>query len=48
MSELEYLKGIYELLQSLTPFIQLLTGCIQFVIVLFVVIVLYKLFNLFF
>lgn len=48
MTELEYLAGIYELLQNLTPFINLLTGIIQFSIVVFIVIVLYKLFNLFF
>lgn len=48
MTELEYLASIYELLQNLTPFINLLTGIIQFVIVVFIVIVLYKLFNLFF
>lgn len=48
MTELEYLAGIYELLQNLAPFINLLTGIIQFSIVVFIVIVLYKLFNLFF
>ncbi len=48
MTELEYLACIYELLQNLVPFFNLLTGIIQFGIVVFIVIVLYKLFNLFF
>lgn len=48
MTEIEYLKAIYELLQGLAPFINLITGLMQFVIVVFVLVVLYKLFNLFF
>lgn len=47
-TEIEYLKAIYELLQSLTPFINLATGILQFAMVIFIVVVLYKLFNLFF
>lgn len=48
MTELDYLQAIYELLQKLTPFINLATGILQFCIVIFIVVVLYKLFNLFF
>lgn len=48
MTELDYLKGIYELLQEFTSPINLLTGCLQFAIVVFAVVILYKLFNLFF
>lgn len=48
MTELEYLSAIYELLQKLTPFMNFITGSLQFIIVVFIVIVLYKLFNLFF
>ena len=48
MTELDYLKGIYEFLQGLTPYINLFTGLIQFFIVVFAVYILYKLLNLFF
>lgn len=48
MSELDYLCAIYELLQKLSPFVNLITGVIQFIIVVFAIIVIYKLFNLFF
>lgn len=48
MSELDYLKSIYELLQQLFPFVKLCTGVIQFLIVIFVIVILYKLFKLFF
>lgn len=48
MTELEYLQAIYELLQKLTPLCNLITGILQFSIVVFIVVVLYKLFNLFF
>jgi len=48
MTELEYLQCIYELLQKTTPFIHFITGFLQAVIVVFVLVVLYKLFNLFF
>ena len=48
VTELDYLKAIYELLNNLTPFFNLLTGFIQFLIVVFILVVLYKLFNLFF
>ena len=47
-TELEYLQAIYELLQKLSPFINLATGVLQFAMVIFIVVVLYKLFNLFF
>lgn len=48
MTEIDYLKSIYELLQEFTPLINLLIGFIQFSIVVFAVYILYKLFNLFF
>lgn len=48
MTELDYLESIYELLHELTPFYNLVTGCLQFAIVVFAVYILYKLFNLFF
>lgn len=48
MTELDYLSSIYELLQKLTPLANLITGCIQVCIVVAVIFVLYKLFNLFF
>lgn len=48
MTELDYLKGIYELLQKLTPLAHLCEGILQFLIAVFVCVVLYKLFNLFF
>lgn len=47
MSEF-YLQSIYELLQQAVPLIHLVTGLLQFFIVVFVVVILYKLFNLFF
>ena len=48
MTEIDYLKSIYELLQDFTPLFNLLTGCLQFAIIIFAVYILYKLFNLFF
>lgn len=48
MTEIDYLQGIYELLQKLTPFFNLVTGCLQFTLIVFAVYILYKLFNLFF
>lgn len=48
VTELDYLKAIYVLLNNLIPFINLLTGIIQFSIIVFIIVVLYKLFNLFF
>lgn len=48
MSEIDYLKSIYELLQEFTPLINLFVGCMQFSLVVFAVYILYKLFNLFF
>lgn len=48
MTEIEYLEGIYNLLLQLTPLANLLIGILQCCIVGGVVIVLYKLFNLFF
>ena len=48
MTELDYLKCIYELLQELIPLANMITGVIQFAIISFVVFVLYKLFKLFF
>ena len=48
MTELDYLQGIYELLSNLMPLAQLVTGLLQCCIVGVVVVVLYKLFNLFF
>lgn len=48
MTELDYLKSIYELLQKLTPLANMITGLLQFFIIVFVVYILYKLFNLFF
>lgn len=48
VTELDYLKAIYELLNNLTPLANLLTGFIQAFIVVFILVVLYKLFNLFF
>lgn len=48
MTELDYLQSIYELLQKLVPLAHLVSGLIQFILVVFVCVVLYKLFNLFF
>jgi len=48
MLEIYYLESIYELLQQMVPMMNLFTGILQFLIVTFAVIVLYKLFNLFF
>lgn len=48
MTELEYLQSIYELLNKLIPLANLVTGVIQFLIVVFIIVILYKLFNLFF
>lgn len=48
MTELDYLKDIYELLNNLIPLCNLITGILQFLIVVFIIVVLYKLFNLFF
>jgi len=48
MTELDYLQSIYELLNKLIPLANLVTGVIQFLIVVFIIVILYKLFNLFF
>lgn len=48
VTELDYLKAIYELLNIFIPLANLITGFIQFFIVMFILVVLYKLFNLFF
>lgn len=48
MSEIELLTQIYELLLNILPFINFITGCVQFIIVVFIAIVLYKLFKIFF
>lgn len=48
MTELDYLQSIYELLNKLIPLANLLTGVLQFLIVVFIIVILYKLFNLFF
>jgi len=48
MTEIELLQSIYDLLLSLVPLANLLTGIIQFGIVVFAIVILYKLFNLFF
>lgn len=48
MTELDYLQAIYELLNKLVPLSNLITGVLQFLIVIFIIVVLYKLFNLFF
>lgn len=48
MTELEYLACIYDLLQKLIPLANLLTGVIQFAIAIFAIVIIYKLFNLFF
>lgn len=48
ITELDYLIGIYELLEKLIPLANLLTGFLQFIIIVFSVYILYKLFNLFF
>lgn len=48
MTELDYLQSIYELLNKLIPLANLITGVLQFLIVIFIIVVLYKLFNLFF
>lgn len=48
MTELDYLQSIYELLNKLIPLANLITGVIQFLIVVFIIVILYKLFNLFF
>lgn len=48
MTEIDYLKGIYELLQGLNPLANMFTGLLQFFTIVFVVYILYKLFNLFF
>ena len=48
VTELDYLKAIYELLYNLTPLFNLVTGILQSIIVIFIIVVLYKLFNMFF
>ena len=48
LTELDYLQAIYELLNNLTPLANLITGFVQALIVVFILVVLYKLFNLFF
>lgn len=48
VTELDYLKAIYELLYNFIPLCNLITGILQFLIVVFIIVVLYKLFNLFF
>lgn len=48
MTELEVLNSIYSILLSWQPIFNLITGCLQFVIVAFALYALYKFFNLFF
>lgn len=48
ITELDYLQAIYNLLYKFTPLINLMIGFIQLLIIIFVLVVLYKLFNLFF
>lgn len=48
MTEIELLQGIYDLLLKLVPLADLFTGVLQFCIVVFAIVILYKLFNLFF
>lgn len=48
LTELDYLKAIYDLLNNLVPLCNLITGILQCLIVVFIIVVLYKLFNLFF
>jgi len=48
MTELEVLNNIYNLLSKLVPLAQLITGFIQFAIVVFAIVVLYRLFKIFF
>lgn len=48
MSEIDYLDMIYQLLLQYQSAINLFVGFIQFLIVVFVLVVIYKLFNLFF
>lgn len=48
MTEIDYLKSIYEILNKLIPLANLITGVLQFLIVIFIIVILYKLFNLFF
>jgi len=48
MSELELLTSIYDILLSWQSVINLITGCIQVLMVVAIMYVLYKLFNLFF
>ena len=43
-----YLEQIYLLLSDLVPLANLLTGIIQFAMVVFAIVIIYKLFNLFF
>ena len=48
MSQLELLQGIYDILASWQGLFNLVTGCIQLLIVCAICYVLYKLFKLFF
>lgn len=48
MTELEYLQGIYDLLINLMPLAHFVTGLLQCCVIGVVVVILYKLFNLFF
>ena len=48
VTELDYIKAIYELLIKFVPLCNLITGLLQCFIVVVVLVVLYKLFNLFF
>lgn len=48
VTELDYLQAIYNLLNNLIPLCNLITGILQFLIVVFIIVVLYKLFNMFF
>lgn len=48
MSEIELLTSIYDILLSWQSVINLITGCIQVLIVVAIMYALYKLFNLFF
>lgn len=46
--ESEYLLLIYEKLNEFSSLANLITGVIQFFLVVFIIYILYKLFNLFF
>lgn len=47
-TEIEYLDAIYNLLLEISSFFEFLTGIFQFGMVVFAIVILYKLINLFF